>query len=154
MYWPHASISEVALWLANWRGSRFFYWVMDFNPDEAIAAGWLRAGLYAVRALDRMSRFSRRRVAGIIALDRFMRICSSPKASSRERWWTVSLLWRGRPACESPDRRPACRLHRPPGRTTLILATRRTAPPFNGAAKMRPGQPWLVQGFSIWLGVG
>src|SRR5512139_387605 len=26
------------------RRCRFFYWIMDFNPDEAIAAGWLRQG--------------------------------------------------------------------------------------------------------------
>ena len=33
-------ISFLGAWVAKLRGSRFFYWVMDFNPDEAIAAGW------------------------------------------------------------------------------------------------------------------
>ena len=37
-------ISFLGAWAARLRGSRFFYWVMDFNPDEAIAAGWLRQG--------------------------------------------------------------------------------------------------------------
>ncbi len=55
------------------RGGRFFYWVMDFNPDEAIAAGWLRANSFAARILDRMSRYSLKRAAVVIALDRFMR---------------------------------------------------------------------------------
>ncbi|MGH8023548.1 MAG: glycosyltransferase family 4 protein, partial [Limisphaerales bacterium] len=51
----------------------FCYWVMDLNPDEAVAAGWLRAGSFAGWALERMSRFSLRRADQIIALDPFMR---------------------------------------------------------------------------------
>ncbi|MCX6924596.1 MAG: hypothetical protein NT154_15480, partial [Verrucomicrobia bacterium] len=35
-------ISFLVAVVARVRRSRFFYWVMDFNPDEAIAAGWLR----------------------------------------------------------------------------------------------------------------
>lgn len=66
-------ISFIGAWLARWRGSRFVYWVMDFNPDEAIAAGWLQPDSTAARMLDRMSRFSLRRAHKIIALDRFMR---------------------------------------------------------------------------------
>jgi len=46
---------------------------MDFNPDEAIAAGWLRENSIPARVLERMSRFSLRRADGVIALDRFMR---------------------------------------------------------------------------------
>jgi glycosyltransferase involved in cell wall biosynthesis len=66
-------ISFVGAWLARfWRAS-FFYWVMDFNPDEAIAAGWLRSGSLAARLLDSMSRFSLKRARKVIALDRFMR---------------------------------------------------------------------------------
>ena len=26
------------------KGGEFFFWVMDLNPDEAIAAGWLKRG--------------------------------------------------------------------------------------------------------------
>jgi colanic acid biosynthesis glycosyl transferase WcaI len=66
-------ISFLGAWLAKLRGSRFYYWVMDFNPDEAIAAGWLRPGSLVTRALDWMSRFSLRHATRIIALDRFMR---------------------------------------------------------------------------------
>jgi hypothetical protein len=46
---------------------------MDFNPDEAIAAGWIRAGSQAARMLERFSRFSLRRADRVIVLDRFMR---------------------------------------------------------------------------------
>jgi glycosyltransferase involved in cell wall biosynthesis len=66
-------ISFLGAWLAKLRRSRFFYWVMDFNPDEAIAAGWLRPESLPARLLDRMSRFSLRQANRVIALDRFMR---------------------------------------------------------------------------------
>ena len=66
-------VSFLGAWLAKLRRSRFFYWVMDFNPDEAIAAGWLRQGSAPARLLDGVSRFSLRRAAKVIALDRFMR---------------------------------------------------------------------------------
>jgi hypothetical protein len=45
---------------------------MDFNPDEAIAAGWLRAGSSVAKMLEAVSRFSLNRAARIVALDRFM----------------------------------------------------------------------------------
>lgn len=60
-----------ALWV-RWRGGRLFYWVMDLNPDEALAAGWLRAGSWTARLLDRCSRFSLMHAHTVIALDRFM----------------------------------------------------------------------------------
>jgi len=65
-------ISFIGAWFAKLHGARFVYWVMDFNPDEAIAAGWLRADSVSGRLLDRMSRFSLRQANQIIALDRFM----------------------------------------------------------------------------------
>ncbi|TAL05962.1 MAG: glycosyltransferase WbuB [Verrucomicrobia bacterium] len=58
---------------ARLRGARFVYWVMDLNPDEAIAAGWLKEASPAGRVLKWMSHFSFRHSTGIIALDRFMR---------------------------------------------------------------------------------
>src|SRR5262245_45166673 len=66
-------ISFLAAGLSKLRRSRFVYWVMDFNPDEAIAAGWLRRGSLVARALEWMSRSSLKRATRIIALDRFMR---------------------------------------------------------------------------------
>ncbi|HNS69325.1 MAG TPA: glycosyltransferase family 4 protein [Verrucomicrobiota bacterium] len=66
-------ISFLGAGLARLRRSRFFYWVMDFNPDEAIAAGWLRPHSPVARVLDWISRFSLRQARKILALDRFMR---------------------------------------------------------------------------------
>ena len=66
-------ISFIGAWRAKLWRARFCYWVMDMNPDEAIAAGWLRADSLMGKILERMSRFSFRRADWIIALDRFMR---------------------------------------------------------------------------------
>jgi glycosyltransferase involved in cell wall biosynthesis len=66
-------ISFIGAWRARLWRARFCYWVMDFNPDEAIAAGWLRADSAPARMLERMSRLSLRQSDCIVALDRFMR---------------------------------------------------------------------------------
>jgi colanic acid biosynthesis glycosyl transferase WcaI len=65
-------ISFLAAVFARVRGCRFCYWVMDLNPDEAIAAQWLKPGSMAARGLEWMSRYSFRSAERIIALDRFM----------------------------------------------------------------------------------
>jgi glycosyltransferase involved in cell wall biosynthesis len=46
---------------------------MDLNPDEAIAAGWLRQESLTARVLSRMLSHSLRRAGVVIALDRFMK---------------------------------------------------------------------------------
>ena len=66
-------ISFIGAWRAKLWRARFCYWVMDMNPDEAVAAGWMRADSFMGKTLERMSRFSFRRATRIIALDRFMR---------------------------------------------------------------------------------
>ena len=65
-------ISVLAALFARLKRARFYYWIMDFNPYEAIAAGWLRPGSFGARLLERASLFSLDRASGIIALDRFM----------------------------------------------------------------------------------
>jgi glycosyltransferase involved in cell wall biosynthesis len=66
-------VSFGAALFAHLRLSRFCYWVMDLNPDEALAAGWLAPGSLAARWLERLSRFSLEEASAIIALDRFMK---------------------------------------------------------------------------------
>ncbi len=65
-------ISFIAALLVPWRARRMVVWVMDLNPDEAIAAGWLKPRSLTARLLMRLQMFSFRRAAAIIALDRFM----------------------------------------------------------------------------------
>jgi len=55
------------------RASSFVFWSMDLNPDEAIAAGWLREKSLTARVLSRMLLHSLQRADRIVALDRFMK---------------------------------------------------------------------------------
>jgi hypothetical protein len=55
------------------KGGKFFFWVMDLNPDEAIAAGWLRSNSLSARVLGRLLHYSLVHAEKIIALDEFMK---------------------------------------------------------------------------------
>lgn len=85
-------ISFVGACLAKFRGCRFFYWVMDFNPDQAVAAGWLRPDSILGKMLERMSRFSLRNANKVLVLDRFMRERIVGKGIPPERV-IVAPLW-------------------------------------------------------------
>jgi colanic acid biosynthesis glycosyl transferase WcaI len=66
-------IAFLGAWLSLLRGCPMVYWVMDLNPDEAVAAGWLKQGSIASSVLEWMSRFSLKRAHRIVVLDRFMK---------------------------------------------------------------------------------
>ncbi len=66
-------ISFVAALLVTLRGGQLICWVMDLNPDEALAAGWLEPGSVAARLLVAFSRFSFREARTLVVLDRFMK---------------------------------------------------------------------------------
>jgi colanic acid biosynthesis glycosyl transferase WcaI len=65
-------VSFICAWVARLRGSRFCYWIMDLNPDEALAAGWLAPESFTARLLEWCSRFSLHHAAKIVVLDQFM----------------------------------------------------------------------------------
>ena len=44
-------ISLLGALFVKLKGGRFVFWVMDLNPDEAIAAGWLREGSATAKVL-------------------------------------------------------------------------------------------------------
>lgn len=54
------------------KGGRFLYWIMDLNPDEALAAGWLSEGSLVTRTLEGLQNFALARAETVVALDRFM----------------------------------------------------------------------------------
>ena len=55
------------------KGGKFFFWVMDLNPDEAIAAQWLKENSMPANLLKRLLLYSLRHSERIIALDSFMK---------------------------------------------------------------------------------
>jgi colanic acid biosynthesis glycosyl transferase WcaI len=66
-------ISALAALFVRLKGGHFIFWIMDLNPDEAIAAGWLRADSKTARVLEMVLRFSANTADRVVALDRFMR---------------------------------------------------------------------------------
>jgi len=66
-------ISFLAALFVKLKGARLCFWVMDLNPDEAIAAGWLGERSATARLLQRMLRYSFRVADKTIVLDRFMK---------------------------------------------------------------------------------
>nr|AFK79145.1 group 1 glycosyl transferase [uncultured bacterium F39-01] len=66
-------ISFLAALFVRLKGGKFCFWVMDLNPDEAIAAGWLRKESITARLLQWMLNYSLKHASQTIALDRFMR---------------------------------------------------------------------------------
>lgn len=81
---PLISFLAAAL-LVPWKARELVFWSMDLNPDEAIAAGWLRKNSLPARCFSWMLRYSLRRARAIIALDRFMaeRIAAKGIAQSK-----------------------------------------------------------------------
>ena len=78
-------ISVLGAVVSRLRGSRFVFWVMDLNPDEAIAAGWLKPESVTARLLAWLLSFSFRRADQIVALDRFMADIIAGKGIDRRR---------------------------------------------------------------------
>ena len=78
-------ISLLASFFVGLRGGHLVTWLMDLNPDEAIAAGWLREGSLAGRLLERVSRYSLKQSDAIVVLDRFMRDRIAAKGISKEK---------------------------------------------------------------------
>lgn len=66
-------ISFLAALFVKIKGGKFCFWVMDLNPDEAIAAGWLEQNSATSRVLQRMLKYSLNIASRTIVLDRFMR---------------------------------------------------------------------------------
>ncbi len=78
-------ISFLAAWFVRLKGGRLVSWIMDLNPDEAIAAGWLDPRSLTARVLSRALRFSLASSDTIVVLDRFMRERIASKGISESR---------------------------------------------------------------------
>ena len=66
-------ISFLAALFVKLKGGSFCFWVMDLNPDEAIAGGWLKQDSVTSRILQWMLKYSLKAASRTIVLDRFMK---------------------------------------------------------------------------------
>jgi colanic acid biosynthesis glycosyl transferase WcaI len=65
-------ISSLGTVMALLKGGQVVPWVMDLNPDEAVAAGWLKQGKLPERFMSAIQNWTFSKAATIVALDRFM----------------------------------------------------------------------------------
>jgi xanthosine utilization system XapX-like protein len=65
-------ISILGTLFARLRGGEVVPWIMDLNPDEAVAAGWLKKGGLPERVMSTLQNWSFGHASRIIALDQFM----------------------------------------------------------------------------------
>jgi len=64
--------SAAGLILAHLRRVPLVFWVMDVNPDQAVATGAVDRGAWSARALESVNRAAARASSRVILLDRFM----------------------------------------------------------------------------------
>jgi colanic acid biosynthesis glycosyl transferase WcaI len=82
-------ISALGALFTRIKGGRFIFWIMDLNPDEAIAAGWLREGSRTARLLESALRYSAHTADRVIVLDRFMSDRMIAKGVASEKVFTL-----------------------------------------------------------------
>lgn len=106
------------------RGTKFFYWVMDLNPDQAIAQGVVSATNPAVRLLDALNRQLLKRAEKIIPLDRFMAKRLTAKQPNCEHKLQVLPVWPMEDALEriQPERNPFIKKHQLEGHFVLMYS--------------------------------
>ena len=66
-------VAWIGLVFARIHKSEFLYWVMDINPDQAIAAGWISQGTFRTRLLEKALKFILKESSKIVVLDSFMK---------------------------------------------------------------------------------
>jgi len=66
-------IGFFAALFVKFKGGRLVYWVMDLNPDQAVAAGWLKENSVPARIFRWMLKYTLRHSSQVVVLDRFMR---------------------------------------------------------------------------------
>ena len=66
-------ISFLASLLVRLKGGKLVCWIMDLNPDEAIAAGWLDGASRTAAILNKTLKFSLDTAGAVVVLDSFMR---------------------------------------------------------------------------------
>src|SRR6185312_12740329 len=71
-------------------GGNLVFWVMDLNPDEAIAAGWLKEKSLAAWLLTSFLTYSLRHAEKIVVLDRFMRARILKKGIAEQKLVTIA----------------------------------------------------------------
>ena len=88
------------------------FWVMDLNPDEAIAAGWLKADSMTTKLLNSLLKSSMQHAEKIVVLDRFMKDRIVAKGISDQKVEVIPPSQDGSVAYDADGREAFRRRHR------------------------------------------
>ena len=104
-------ISVLGAVLARLWRAHFVYWVMDLNPDEAVAVGWLKPEGGITRFLEAVSRWTLQQAGRVIVLDRYMRDRLLAKGVAGEKIEVVPLWQQGEAVFDAGKREQFRREH-------------------------------------------
>jgi glycosyltransferase involved in cell wall biosynthesis len=106
---PPPLLSVMAAIFVRLRGGRLLYWNMDLNPDEAIAAGWMKPDSLAAQILSAALRYSLRASSSIVVLDRFMKDRIVAKGVPEHKVHIIPVWSHDRAICYDPEGRKSFR---------------------------------------------
>jgi glycosyltransferase involved in cell wall biosynthesis len=106
---PPPLLSVMAAIFVHLRGGRLLYWNMDLNPDEAIAAGWMKPDSFVARILGAALKYSLRASSSIVVLDRFMKDRIVTKGIPEDKVHTVPVWSHDEVVCYDAEGRAAFR---------------------------------------------
>jgi len=121
---PLVSVLGAAL-AKLWQG-RFVYWVMDLNPDEAVAVGWLKADGIMTYLLDKASRWSLQQADWIVVLDDYMRERVTAKGIAPEKIVTIPIWMHDEMRFDPEGRKGFRREHGLEGKFVVMYAGNHT----------------------------
>ena len=102
-------LSVMAALFVRFRGGHLLFWNMDLNPDEAIAAGWMKPDSLAANILGAALRYSLHASSSIVALDRFMKERIVAKGIPEDKVHTVPVWSHDDVVCYDAEGRAAFR---------------------------------------------
>jgi len=104
-------ISVLGVVLARLWRARLVYWVMDLNPDEAVAIGWLKPEGGMTRFLEAVSRWTLQQAQRVIVLDVYMRDRLLDKGVAGAKIEVISLWEQGEAVFDAEKREQFRREH-------------------------------------------
>jgi colanic acid biosynthesis glycosyl transferase WcaI len=84
-------VSLLGVYLARRKKMKFIYWVMDLQPELAIASGLVKKNSFLARLLERIGNYIIRNADAIIVLDKYMRDYILKRGGNKEHIYIVPI---------------------------------------------------------------
>jgi glycosyltransferase involved in cell wall biosynthesis len=84
-------VSLLGVYMSGIKKIKFFYWVMDLQPELSIASGLIRKNSISARALESVGNYIIRRADSLFVLDRYMRDYLIQRGADRDHIHTIPV---------------------------------------------------------------